>query len=135
MGKIKAFITLLHQCRFGGVAVKPTMILSNDDAVRSMALKCNHRNKHAAAIGLDALGNFITTPLARYPSQLCEAIADRIASFMYTDPGQPSDADVAFAQAVARGRQPTPLTVWLFPAGVATPSRRTGRSSHPQFQQ
>eukprot|EP00974_Lingulodinium_polyedra_P102220 9898582-Lingulodinium_polyedra.AAC.1 len=52
------------QCRYGASARKPTMIVSNDPAIASLAACCDHGNAHAPAIGLRPGGGFVTTPLA-----------------------------------------------------------------------
>ena len=69
-------VVSFDQCRHGGVSQKPTSIVTNDATLREgLGLRCNHRRRHRGLYGLAPGGGFVTAQLARYPSQLCQALA------------------------------------------------------------
>lgn len=68
---------VFDQCCFGAYARKPTqMLVPRDDSIYSLhGHFCKH-SWHVPHIGVDSAGNFLTAPLAKYPGQLCDMLAD-----------------------------------------------------------
>ena len=58
----------LHQCMYGGFSKKPTGLILPRQAL--------HLRHFLPLQGLDAQGRCHTTAVARYPSQLCHAVAE-----------------------------------------------------------
>eukprot|EP00972_Heterocapsa_arctica_P080587 11876551-Heterocapsa_arctica.AAC.1 len=50
--------------------------------MKELTLRCNHRAPHMMAIGLAQDGSFRTTPLAKYPGPLCQALAERLVDWI-----------------------------------------------------
>ena len=123
---------VLHQCRFGSPAVKPTGIWTVDFGVKSLAPKCNHKTQHMMAIGLAQAGSFKTTPLAKYPGLLCQALAERTIYWLVRRHGDRPGASLpqlrAIGEAAARdARAGSPWANRLFPPILV----ETCRSSVP----
>ena len=69
-------VVSFDQCRHGSMSQKPTSVVTNDaKAVAVLGLRCNHRHRHKGMYGLAPGGGFVTAQLARYPPQLCQALA------------------------------------------------------------
>lgn len=66
---------VIHQCMFGALSKKPTGLLL-PSMCPSFGRLCNHSHKHPWLLGLDSSGHFRTTPAAKYPVGLCQALAD-----------------------------------------------------------
>ena len=124
-------ITLLHQCRFGGIAVKPTNHAVNDIRLGEPARRCNHKRGHPCAIGRAASGGFFKTPLARYPPLMCEALADRLMQLVLTRGERPSPGAHGEEAARVRGARAS-WARWQFPIELAAhrgPSLLGGEST------
>lgn len=70
--KVKYFV--LHQCMYGAPSKKPTGLLLPSDC-SDMIMRCKHTNRHDQLRGVDAQGNFRTTPAAHYPPRFCQELA------------------------------------------------------------
>ncbi len=77
-----ATFVYVDQCCFGACYRKPTRFLCINLPELEGTLqaapgrgKCPHTGGHGAAIGTDRQGNFVTSHLKEYPSQLCEWLA------------------------------------------------------------
>ena len=69
-------VVSFDQCRHGSVSQKPTSVVTNDaEAGAVLGHRCNHRHRHKGVYGLAPGGGFFTAQLARYPPQLCQALA------------------------------------------------------------
>jgi hypothetical protein len=86
---MSGIIVTFHQCRFGAPSVKPTSLATNDTSARSLELLCNHRGGHPALIGLDASGHWRTTPAARYPLAMCDAIGGLMSDWLVSTNARP----------------------------------------------
>jgi len=70
------------QCRYSAPWPKPSTIASNDPGFATIKRFCNHgRGKHSLLAGAHAVGSWRTTIAARYPADLCEAIATRFVDW------------------------------------------------------
>jgi len=68
---------LFDQCMFGAPSRKPTCISTNlSEGTRTLGRACSHSSHETVLIGLDESGGFKTTPAARYPPELCEAMVE-----------------------------------------------------------
>ena len=139
-GLVDGMTYVLHQCRFGSPAVKPTGIWTVDFGVKSLALKCNHRTPHMMAIGLAQDGTFKTTPLAKYPGPLCQALAERIIYWLVRRHGDRPGASLPQPRAISDSavrdaRAGSPWANRLFPPILLETCRSSVPGCAAQFQQ
>ena len=64
---------VLDQCMFGALSRKPTGLLLPRSGLQ-IGVTCNHVESHPLSLGLDSNGLFRTTPAAKYPHGLCQAV-------------------------------------------------------------
>ena len=83
------YVVSFDQCRHGSISQKPTSIVTNDAV---LGHRCNHRHGHKGVYGLAQGGGFVTTQLARYPPQLCSALARLAIRFLMQSQKQPRHA-------------------------------------------
>ena len=70
---------VIHQCMYGALFKKPTGLLLGNMCPFFGKL-CTHAHKHPWLLGVDENGKFRTTPAAKYPMGLCQALADSFVS-------------------------------------------------------
>ena len=67
----------IDQCMLGAVSRKSTTISGNVDGLDLIGpFVCNHESHSVRLHGRAADGTFLTTPAARYPSELCRLLAE-----------------------------------------------------------
>ena len=104
-------LVTMHQCMYGVLTKKPTMLLSNDPAVAASAQLCTHSEKHGALIGRGADGGFRTAPAAEYPPLLSRWLAECLVQALVRsrDAGRAFPFEAGPAWQPPRGRGGFPL--------------------------
>ena len=99
----------LHQCMYGASSKKPTGLIL-PPGCQQLTLRCKHTRKHKWLVGLDDFGHFCTTQAAKYPRNLCMAIAESfinnwvaVRAKGFERPRAPTESAVSFPTPWGKG--------------------------------